>query len=60
MAKDCIEIKVCVTDEVSNFIERYQAYLKLSKGQRLRKPEVAEMLLEITMKNEAQIIKSQS
>jgi hypothetical protein len=49
--KDCLEIRVCVFDDMNARIEMFKA-TELKKGIRLKKPETAELLIELGLKSQ--------
>lgn len=42
----CINVQMCISNEVNELVERYQAELRLKKGLKLRKEEAASQLFE--------------
>jgi hypothetical protein len=42
----CVQVHLCLSNEMSDMIERYQAELRIKKGLKLRKSEAAEKLFE--------------
>lgn len=49
--KDCIEIRLCVFDDMNARIEMFKA-LQLKEGNRLKKPEATESLIELGLKSQ--------
>lgn len=49
--KDCLEIRVCVFDEMNARIEMFKAK-KLQEGIRFKKPEATETLIELGLKSQ--------
>ena len=44
--KLCGDIRMCLSNEMHDIIEKYQAEIRLKKGLKLRKSEAAEKLFE--------------
>jgi hypothetical protein len=49
--KDCVEVRVCLYETVNDRVKRFQAK-KLMEGDDLKKPETAELLIELGLKSQ--------
>jgi hypothetical protein len=52
----CVTVHICVSNEMSDIIEIYQAELRIKEGRPFRKSEAAEILFEKLAKEKGLIV----